>query len=182
MDSTLISATDAEGLQTSLKAKESHLVSLTENLVDKVWENRPARPANEVFPLDLKYSGEAHTEKIKRLQDELKKKKHKAMVVNMLDEVAWLFNLRGSDIAFNPVFFAYAVVTQTTAILFVNPAQITDGVRAHLGAGVEIKSYDGFLEYLSGLGAELELSKDAQVVLGDKTSLAIAEAIGHVRA
>ena len=57
MDPTLITAVDAESLQSSLKAKESHLVSLIDNLVDKVWEDRPARPANDVFPLDIKYSG-----------------------------------------------------------------------------------------------------------------------------
>ena len=48
---------DAETLQTSLKEKESHLVSLMDNLVDQVWEGRPKRPANEIFPLDIKYSG-----------------------------------------------------------------------------------------------------------------------------
>ena len=106
-------------------------------------------------------TGESHTDKIKRLQDELKNKKYKAMVVNMLDEVAWLFNLRGSDIDFNPVFFAYAVVTQEKVILFANPTQVSDDVRKHLGEGVEIKPYDGFFKYLKGLGAELELSKSA---------------------
>ncbi|KAI0341347.1 Creatinase/aminopeptidase [Trametopsis cervina] len=179
MDPALISATDAESLQTSLKAKDSQLVSLTENLVDQVWEDRPSRPTNEVFPLEIKFSGEPHTEKIKKVQDELVKRKHKAVVVNMLDEVAWLFNLRGSDIDYNPVFFAYAAVTQTSAILFINPAQVTDTVRAHLGSAVEIRPYSDFFTYLSGTGAELELSKDAQILLGDKASLAIAEAIGR---
>ncbi|KAF7797111.1 hypothetical protein EIP86_008303 [Pleurotus ostreatoroseus] len=171
---------DAESLQTSLKPRESHLIPLTDNLVDKIWEDRPARPANKVFPLDIKYSGEPHVEKISRLREELKKKNYKAMVVSMLDEVAWLFNLRGADIDFNPVFFAYAVVTQDSTILFVNPDQVDDTVRAHLGSDIEIKPYDVFFEYLSGLGARLELHKDAQVVLGDKTSLAIAEAIGNI--
>jgi Xaa-Pro aminopeptidase len=170
---------DAETLQNSLKEKESHLISITENLVDQVWEDRPKRPANEVFPLDVKYSGktypisfrssllkrstlgEPHTEKIKRLREELKSKNFKAMVVNMLDEVAWLFNLRGSDIDFNPVFFAYAVVTQDKALLFVNPSQVSDAIRKHLGEGIEIRAYDDFFQYLSGLGAELELSKKA---------------------
>ncbi|KIP01838.1 hypothetical protein PHLGIDRAFT_32417 [Phlebiopsis gigantea 11061_1 CR5-6] len=178
IDPSVILAADADTLQTSLREKESHVVSITDNLVDQVWEDRPSRPANEIFPLDVKYSGEPHTEKIKRLQDEMKTKKYKAMVVNMLDEVAWLFNLRGSDIDFNPVFFAYAVITQDTATLFVDPSQINDSVRKHLGEDVDVKPYTGFFAYLKGLGAELELSKDAQVVLGDKTSLAIAEAIG----
>ena len=97
------------------------------------------------------------------------------MVVNMLDEVAWLFNLRGTDIDFNPVFFAYAVVTQDKVLLFVNAAQVNDTVRAHLGDAVEIRPYDEFFAYLSGLGAELELVFLAQAnhspmtLLGDAT-------------
>lgn len=85
----------------------------------------------------------------------------KAIVVAMLDEIAWLFNLRGSDIAYNPVFFAYAVVSQSSAILFVKTEQLTDSVRSHLGDTVQIRPYDEFFKYLRGLGAELELSKDA---------------------
>ena len=100
-------------------------------------------------------------EKISRLREELKKKNYKAMVVSMLDEVAWLLNLRGSDIDFNPVFFAYAVVTQDSTILFVNPSQVDDAVQEHLGSDIAIHPYDTFYEYLSGLGARLELSKDA---------------------
>ncbi|KAL4254344.1 putative Xaa-Pro aminopeptidase P [Abortiporus biennis] len=180
IDATLFTAVDAETIQTSLKPKESHLVSLPHNLVDLIWHDRPPRPANKVIPLDLKYAGEAHEDKIARVRAELKKKNYKAMVVTMLDEVAWLFNLRGSDIDFNPVFFAYAVVTEEKVVLFVNPSQIDDTVRKHLGPSIEIKPYDAFFSYLKGLGSDLDLSKDAQVLLGDKTSLAVAEAIGRV--
>lgn len=145
-------------------------------------------------------SGEIHLDKIKRLREELNKKPYKAMVVNMLDEVAWLFNLRGSDIDYNPVFFAYSVITQDKALVFINPSQVDDTVRAHLGESVQVKSYDEFFPYLRRLGADLGLSKDSvgisnhhhlsivdiplvcfqQVLVGDKSSLAVAEAIGHV--
>ena len=88
--------------------------------MDIVWGNeRPSRPRSQVFYLDLKYSGwatidiyflseanadagESHLSKIKRVREELVKKKAKATVLTMLDEVAWLFNLRGADIDFNP--------------------------------------------------------------------------------
>ncbi|KAK7683444.1 hypothetical protein QCA50_013276 [Cerrena zonata] len=179
IDPTLITAVDAESLETSLKPNESRLVSLSENLVDSIWNDRPSRPANNVFPLDTAYSGETHQDKIKRLREELNKKPHKAMVVNMLDEVAWLFNLRGSDIDYNPVFFAYSVITQDQALVFINPSQVDDTVRSHLGDSVQIKSYDEFFPYLSGLGADLGLSKESQVLVGDKSSLAVVEAIGR---
>lgn len=120
------------------------------------------------------------------------------MVVTMLDEVAWLLNLRGSDIDYNPVFFAYVIVTDDKAVLFVNPAQVDDSVRHSLGDFVQILSYDAFFPYLKGLAAEVQFTKEAVslvekqgnisnhtcpkgVLLSDKSSLAVAEAIGRVR-
>lgn len=71
--------------------------------MDLVWAgDRPARPASQIFPLPTKYSGESAQEKTGRLRQELAKRKVHAMVITMLDEVAWLFNLRGADIEFNP--------------------------------------------------------------------------------
>lgn len=94
---------DADSLKKSLFPKESKLVLLDKNLVDIVWgDARPPRPQSKVFPLDTKYSGEPFQEKIQRLREEIKAKDAKAIVVNMLDEVAWLFNLRGGDVDYNP--------------------------------------------------------------------------------
>lgn len=78
-------------------------MSLTTNLVDQVWaSSRPARPKNTVFPLPVEYAGQSSEEKIKKIREEITKQKALALVVNTLDEVAWLFNLRGSDIDYNP--------------------------------------------------------------------------------
>ncbi|EMD36821.1 hypothetical protein CERSUDRAFT_83841 [Gelatoporia subvermispora B] len=178
IDPTLITAADADVVSKQLKDRNSELFSLPENLIDLVWTDRPPRPANQVFALDVKFSGEPHEKKIERVRDELRAKKVKGMVVNMLDEIAWLFNLRGSDIDFNPVFFAYAVVTLEKTVLFINSSQVDDSVRAHLGKEIEIKPYDAFFDYLKHLGAEIGLSNDAQLLIGDKASLAVAEALG----
>ena len=91
----------------------------------------------------------------------------------MLDEVAWLFNLRGSDIDYNPVFFAYAVITQDQALVFTNPSQVDDTVRTHLGDSIQVKSYDEFFPYLRGLGAELGLSKEAVSINAFVSSLTL---------
>ena len=64
-----------------------------------------------------------------------------------LDEICWLFNLRGSDIPFNPLFFAYCYVAENDVILFMNEKQATEEVRSHLN-GVTIKPYDQTLSYL----------------------------------
>ncbi|KAI0654883.1 Creatinase/aminopeptidase [Cubamyces menziesii] len=178
VDPTLIAASDADGIQKALEPKASELVSLPHNLVDLIWPDRPPRPANKVFPLEVKYSGQSHTDKLKRVREELKKKEAKAIVVNMLDEVAWLFNLRGSDIDFNPVFFAYALVDHEKARLFVNESQLDTSVLDHLGPDVEVHPYDTFFSYLTHLGAELDARKDSKVLVSDKASLAVAQAIG----
>ncbi|EPS95616.1 hypothetical protein FOMPIDRAFT_1025722 [Fomitopsis schrenkii] len=180
VDATIVTASDADTIQKNLDPLESRLVSLKDNLVDLVWTARPSRPTNAIFPLDLKYAGESHTQKIERLREEMKKKEVHAIVVNMLDEVAWLFNLRGSDIDYNPVFFAYAVLTHEKAQLFLNPTQVTDDLRRHLGEHVDIHPYDSFFSYLSNLGAEIGLHKKSKALVGDKASLAVVEAMGAI--
>ena len=97
--------------------------------------------------------------------------------MTLLDEVAWLFNLRGTDIDFNPgrhlpslvwgmhdshgaVFFAYAVVKHDSAVLFVDKTQVDDAVLAHLGQDVEVRPYDGFLPYLEDLVGTGQVKKD----------------------
>lgn len=90
------------------------------------------------------------------------------MVVTMLDEVAWLLNLRGSDIDYNPVFFAYVIVTDDKAVLFVNPAQVDDSVRHSLGDFVQILPYDSFFPYLQGLAAEVQFTKEAVSIVQGK--------------
>ncbi|KAI0824889.1 Creatinase/aminopeptidase [Trametes gibbosa] len=174
VDPTLIAASDAEGISKALEPKNSQLVSLERNLVDAVWSDRPPRPVNTVFPLDVKYSGQLLQDKLKRVREELKKKEARAMVVNMLDEVAWLLNLRGSDIDFNPVFFAYALIDQDKALLFVNESQLDSSVRKHLGPEVEVHPYASFFSHLAKLNACME----SKVLVSDKASLAVAEAIG----
>jgi Xaa-Pro aminopeptidase len=152
-------------------------ITYCENLVDLVWGSaRPPRPQKPIFTLDVKYAGADHTTKLARVRQELEKQKARALVVAMLDEVAWLFNLRGADIEFNPVFFAYAVVTADTAILFVNPEQVSPEVRTQLGQEVQLRPYDACIPYLKELGSDLQAGQ--KVLIGDKTSVAVADAIG----
>jgi Xaa-Pro aminopeptidase len=91
----------------------------------------------------------------------MEKKKAKALVLSALDEIAWTFNLRGSDIDFNPVFFSYAVITHDHAILFINEKQLSDAARTHLGEAVVVRPYNAFFEYLESLHGGLGLSSTA---------------------
>lgn len=133
-------------------------ISHGENFVDLVWGSaRPERPKNPIFPLDVKYAGKSQTDKLGDVRQELEKQKARALVVTMLDEIAWLFNLRGSDIDFTPVFFAYAVVSPDSVHLFVDTTQVSQDVRAQLGQEVQLLPYDEFIPYLKELGAGLRV-------------------------
>jgi Xaa-Pro aminopeptidase len=77
------------------------------------------------------------------------------MVVSMLDEVAWLFNLRGSDIDYNPVFFAYALVTPDEATLYINESKLPKDVKDHL-QGIKIAPYDDIFGHLKVLGEPID--------------------------
>ncbi|TFK22171.1 putative Xaa-Pro aminopeptidase P [Coprinopsis marcescibilis] len=184
IDPTIIAADDAAKIKKNLKAKKSQLVSLASNPVDIVWgKDRPARPHNAVFHLDETYSGQPFQEKISKIRQEMPKSKGKAVVVTMLDEVAWLFNLRGSDIDFNPVFFAYAVITPDDVTLFIEGKQLDDKAKAYLGDGVKIKGYNEIYEYLNSLPKALGLTGEKnsdKILLPSKASLAIAESISPI--
>ncbi|KAJ8091851.1 hypothetical protein PM082_021087 [Marasmius tenuissimus] len=209
LDPTLITYDDSTSLSKTLKPRDSTLVSVS-NLVDDVWgTERPQRPKNPVVHLAEKFSGESHTSKLDRLKkivtDPASSKDNtpgskplagssairKVVVLTALDEIAWLFNLRGSDIAFNPVFFAYAVVhlddTKPRAILFAQTEGIEagQGLKDKLGEEVEIRPYDEIWTYLKSLGEKSRKGVEDQtddnkkvVLLSDKTSLAVAESIG----
>ncbi|KAI6131463.1 peptidase M24, structural domain-containing protein [Pisolithus croceorrhizus] len=180
IDPTLIVANEAESLRKSLRTRDSELVTLTQNPVDIVWgTERPQRPKNKVFVLATEYAGEQFSTKLKRIRGEMAKKNAAATVVTLLDEVAWLLNLRGSDIDFNPVFFAYAIVMRDFAVLFVDKSQLDDSVKTHLGQEVSIRPYEDFLSYLRSLATDSLVKTDEPVLLGDKTNLAVVEALGE---
>lgn len=158
VDPTVITAPDARKLLEKIKKKgRSSLVGIKNNLVDQVWGNeRPARPNEKAKVLDLQFSGKKFQEKIDDLRKELDKKKSAGFIVSMLDEIAWLFNLRGNDIPYNPVFFSYAAVTPTTATLYIDSSKISSDVKSHLGDDVEIKPYDAIFEDSRALSESVE--------------------------
>lgn len=97
------------------------------------------------------------------------------VVVSALDEVAWLFNLRGSDIECNPVFFSYAIVSEKNAILYLDLDKLTEQVKEHLGSDVIVKAYSQFFQDLK----ELYLN-GKKLIVNNKTSLAVEVAVGEV--
>ncbi|KAK3811248.1 MAG: Creatinase/aminopeptidase [Benniella sp.] len=176
IDPNVFTATDAKKLETDLAKVGSSLVPI-QNLVDLVWEDRPPRPASKLKVLTTKTTGRTHTEKIQQLRQDLEKKGVAGFVVSGLDEVAWLFNLRGSDVHCNPVFFSYAIVTPEYVKLYLQEKSVSQDVIDHLGPEVTIRPYETLFDDLRDLAPILQANKQ-KFLLGTRTNLALAVALG----
>lgn len=148
VDPKVISHREFMGLQDELRAKGISLKGVKENLVDAVWKERPEPPKGRVELHEEKYAGGSVTSKLERLREKMAEEGAEAHLVTMLDAIAWLFNIRGSDVAFNPVAISYALVTLQEAVLFVDQEKISDEVRASLQSCVEFRSYEEFEDEL----------------------------------
>jgi Xaa-Pro aminopeptidase len=186
IDPAVITATEARKLSEKLVKKGGQpLKSVAENLVDLVWAaEKPGRPNEKIRVLDVKYAGKKFEDKLEDLRKELEKKKSEGIVLSMLDEIAWLFNLRGSDIDYNPVFFSYAIVTPKDATLFVDESKVTPEVREHLGSAVAIKPYSAIFTEMLAIQAHLQ-SVNAEnkglrrrYIIGTKSSWALSVGLG----
>jgi len=124
-----------------------------DNLVDAVWgSDKPSPPATAVSIHDVAFAGASWQEKVAALRSSLATEGAGAVLVTALDEVAWLFNIRGADVECNPVTIAYAVVTASDATLCIDAGKLTPQVRAHLD-GVTIRPYGDVTAVVGELAA-----------------------------
>ncbi|KAK4748832.1 hypothetical protein SAY87_015418 [Trapa incisa] len=157
IDPFLFSFDVAEELKEAIAKKNHELVFLYNlNLVDEVWKGTRPKPPNKPIRIhDLKYAGLDAASKLSFLRAEIVEAGASAIIISMLDEVAWLLNLRGSDIPHSPVMYAYLLVRTDSAILFIDNSKVSPEVMAHLkNAGVELRPYDNVLSEIEGLAKE----------------------------
>lgn len=123
-----------------------------EDLIDLVWKDRPALPQSKAFHLDVKYSGKSVADKLGQLREIMKKEGANVHVLTTLDDLAWLYNMRGSDIAYSPVILCYSIITMNQAILFVDEEKLSDQLKADFAANnVICKPYHAIYEEIKTL-------------------------------
>ncbi|WP_042344249.1 aminopeptidase P family protein [Capnocytophaga canis] len=154
------------------KALATKHIELKDNpLLNKVWVNREKSPLHSIFVHPDKWAGQTVAEKLKAIREKMKQQKANLHIITALDDVAWTLNLRGSDVAYNPVFLGYIVLSNEDTFLFVDTQKVTDEVRAHLTqANVTIRAYSDFFPYLTEI-------KDKQILIAPNTNQAIFRAI-----
>ena len=129
------------------------------DLPGQIWQDRPPLSPNEVIEHDLKYAGKSRTEKIALVRQEMENASLDYLLVTSLDDIAWLFNLRGSDVDYNPVFTSYAIVSQNSAVIFIDQQKLAPSLKEKLeDEGLEIKPYDEIAQYLTSLPRDSSLS------------------------
>ena len=151
-DPQLISYKEHADLAKLFGDRGLRLKPLEHNLVDLVWDARLVPPPGKVIVHLEKYAGESVRAKLERVRKKMAEERADAHVLTQLDAVAWLFNIRGSDVAFNPVVIAYAIVTQQAAYLFVDRKKVTTGVESALSKDAKIRPYGDFQRELRAMG------------------------------
>lgn len=138
------------------------------DLISMIWSDRPSKSDNPIFEFDIKYHGQSTEDKIDQVRSKMNELEAEHYVITALDEIAWLFNLRGSDVDFNPIFIAYAMVSKDRAMLFVDESKFENGVKESLNkADVIVKGY----ETIQDLVAEIPVSQSVLVdptIINDK--------------
>lgn len=156
-DAWLHTAEEIETLEARAHAHGLTFVAC-DNLVDRIWADQPAPPQGRITPYPAELAGEPHGAKRARLAETLRRKGQSSAIITLPDSIAWLLNIRGSDIPRNPVPHSFAVLRDDGHVtLFVDPAKIDDSLRAHLGSEVNLRPPSAFLPALHSLTGTVRL-------------------------
>lgn len=143
------------------------------DLIKSIWNDRPALPEQKIFVYDAANAGQTCLEKIAILRQKIREAHADVFVLNTLDDIAWLFNIRGKDVSYNPVAIAYAMVDEAEAVIYISPDKLTEEVRSYFASQqVLVKDYQ---EIYKDLGS---ISNEKRVLLdGSKINQSLYEAI-----
>jgi len=145
-DGRVLSLSSFKTLKKDLKSKKIFF-SYDEDVVGSLWTDRPPMPASPIFAHDVCFAGQTVAQKLSAVREEMTKKQVDIYLVAALDDIAWLTNMRGSDIPKIPVFFSYLLITLNDAYLFIDEQKMTPSLHNHL-EGILVCPYDAVFDYI----------------------------------
>ncbi len=155
----------------ALSERKALLVAVDGNPIDSIWADRPAPSAAPALVHDERFAGVSSEAKRARVSEWLAEKKLDAVVITALDSIAWLLNIRGSDVERTPVTLAFVIArADGTAELFIADEKVTSELRAHLGNAVRIDPRGAFvpaLKALSGKRVAVDPERAVQAVFAE---------------
>ncbi|MFC2096816.1 aminopeptidase P family protein [Bacteroidota bacterium] len=154
LDGNIFSITDFDRLKNILSKKKISIDS-SNDLINNIWTNRPTIPKSQIFIHDIKYAGYSTSEKIEHVRQKMSETGVNFHLITTLDDIAWLFNIRGNDVEFNPVAVSYALISMEKAVLFIFDEKVDDKTRTKLTKeGVQIEDYYTITDHLSKMQPE----------------------------
>lgn len=158
-------------MKNELKMNGLELLSI--DLPGAVWTDRPSIPLNPFYAFNVKYAGKSAVDKLALVRAELKKAHADVFVMSALDDIAWLFNIRGNDVDYNPVVISYALIENDKATLFIAPEKLTHETSSYLkNEGVVVEGYEAIYDRLKQLKPS-----ESVLVDGSKLNQALYESI-----
>lgn len=143
VDTWCVSVETAHKWERAFTKRKQKLIQTTRNLVDDVWKSRPPAEVNPILIHPLEFSGRSVSDKLKDLRAKLVDENARAIIITGLDEVAWLYNIRGTDVSYCPVVHAFAIVTLVSAFLYVDSRKLSAEVRSYMvDNGILVREYD----------------------------------------
>lgn len=129
---------------------KSITLSYQVDLADEIWTDRPSLSKEPVWELDVKYTGLSRKEKLDSIREKMAETGADILLLTALDEIAWLLNLRGNDVACTPVFLAYMIIEKSSATLCVNKEILNDEIIHQLeNDGISLADYNDFYSLIS---------------------------------
>lgn len=148
IDGFTISGSEARRLTDKMGAK-GIILNKSVDLVSEIWKNRPTSPENPAYDYSVKFAGISRSEKIDLIRQELHSKGAQSTIISMLDDLAWTFNLRGSDIEYNPLVTGYGFIDQERAIIFIDPVKVSEELKELLiREKIELMDYESIISFL----------------------------------
>jgi Xaa-Pro aminopeptidase len=152
-DPALHTIKEIERLKETLGKAGIKLEPVDTNPIDGLWQDRPKHSSAPILPHGLEFAGRSAQDKISDVQALLKEEKADAVLLTLLDSIAWLFNIRGGDIRHTPVALAFAIVPATgRPTLFIDAAKVGDNVRGALREFTDIAEPGALMDKLKALG------------------------------
>ena len=149
LDGNVNSFAEVAALEQELATKGNITVRTDADPMAELWTDRPVIPDNMVSLHPLEYSGESTSSKVSRVRKQLLDCGADGLLVTALDEIAWVLNLRGSDVHCNPVFVSYLLISPENITLYINNVKLPDDVKAYLmSEHIDVQAYESVVEGL----------------------------------
>ena len=149
LDGNVNSFAEVAAMEQELATKGNITVRTDADPMAELWTDRPAIPDNMVSLHPLEYSGESTSSKVSRVRKQLLDCGADGLLVTALDEIAWVLNLRGSDVHCNPVFVSYLLISPENITLYINNVKLPDDVKAYLmSEHIDVQAYESVVEGL----------------------------------